>query len=518
MKEITRIHLAQTPYNIELAAKKELEKYLNAITKALGADDDALREIEARIIELLMERGVTGDKVITLADVAAVEVQLGKPGDFVDEDAVAEEPKKRFMRDEQGGMIGGVLAGLAAYTGVDVVWWRIAAVVLGLASFGTAMLVYVVLWIVMPPARTAAERLQMRGETPTLERIKAEASTLTERAADTKKPLVIMLRVLGVLLLGGVALGTVAAMIFGGFVGAAALSSVWWLMNPWLVATLAVAAGAAALFVALLGVAMYALGAWRMTKAIASTMVSIIVVGILLAGIGTGTAFYGVQNYQRTVDAHTQTQRTELSDLKDAKQVHIADTAAFVEYHTTTDVPYAEVQVLQQDKTKHMPVTVERSGDSATVKVDGIKSGDCDEWLSGCAVEYSVVKIYGPALESVTTGDVSLRYHAKEQTSLHMELGAHAIASLRGRVDAFEVKLAEQTRFDAQNAALRDVQVTVDQATSVELGTVATLNVIAPGVCGEGSDVSYERADIVTVNGAPATGKELACIELESNL
>ncbi len=517
MKEITRIHLAQMPYNIEVAAKKELEKYLHAVAKALGADDDAQREIEARIIELLMERGVTGDKVITSGDVAAVEVQLGKPGDFVDEDAVVEEPKKRFMRDEQGGMIGGVLAGLAAYAGVDVVWWRIAAVVLGLASFGTAVLVYVVLWIVMPPARTAAERLQMRGETPTLERIKAEASTLTERAANVKKPLVITLRVLGVLLLGSMALGAVAAMIFGGFVGVTALSSVWWLMNPWLVVTLVIAVLSGALFVALLGVAMYALGAWRMTKAIAATMISIIVVGVLLAGIGTGTALYGVQNYQRTIDAHTQTQRTELSGLKDVKNIHIADTAAFVEYHTTTDAPYVEVQVLQQDKAKRVPVTVERSGDQATIKVDGIKSGDCGEWLFGCAVEYSTVKIYGPALESVTTGDVSLRYYAKEQTTLHMELGAHAIASLRGRVDALEVKLAEQAQFDAQNAALREVRLTVNQAASAEFGTIAVLNVTTPDTCGEGSDISYERADTVAVNGTPAIGKEFACVELESN-
>ena len=58
MKEITRIHLAQTPFNVELGAKKELEKYLAAIEKTLAADDDTLREIEARIVELLAERGV----------------------------------------------------------------------------------------------------------------------------------------------------------------------------------------------------------------------------------------------------------------------------------------------------------------------------------------------------------------------------------------------------------------------------------------------------------------------------
>ena len=52
MKEITRIHLAALPYNIEVAAKKELEKYLHAIESSLGADSDAMREIESRITEI----------------------------------------------------------------------------------------------------------------------------------------------------------------------------------------------------------------------------------------------------------------------------------------------------------------------------------------------------------------------------------------------------------------------------------------------------------------------------------
>ena len=33
MKEITRIHLAKIPYEIEIEAKKDLEKYLNALKK-----------------------------------------------------------------------------------------------------------------------------------------------------------------------------------------------------------------------------------------------------------------------------------------------------------------------------------------------------------------------------------------------------------------------------------------------------------------------------------------------------
>ena len=36
MKEITRIHFAKIPYEIEIEAKKDLEKYLNALKNILA--------------------------------------------------------------------------------------------------------------------------------------------------------------------------------------------------------------------------------------------------------------------------------------------------------------------------------------------------------------------------------------------------------------------------------------------------------------------------------------------------
>ena len=52
MKEITRIHLAKTPFSVEVDAKKSLEKYLNLIQKNMHAEPEAMREIEARMVEL----------------------------------------------------------------------------------------------------------------------------------------------------------------------------------------------------------------------------------------------------------------------------------------------------------------------------------------------------------------------------------------------------------------------------------------------------------------------------------
>ena len=85
MKEITRIHLATVPFNIEISARKALEMYLQSIEQSLGADPEAMREIEARIVELLTEHGVVGEKVLTSDNVTMIKEHLGEPAEFVDD-------------------------------------------------------------------------------------------------------------------------------------------------------------------------------------------------------------------------------------------------------------------------------------------------------------------------------------------------------------------------------------------------------------------------------------------------
>jgi phage shock protein PspC (stress-responsive transcriptional regulator) len=48
-------------------------------------------------------------------------------------------------------MLGGVCGGLAEYTGIDAVLWRVGFVVLTLLG-GSGILVYLLLWVLMPPA------------------------------------------------------------------------------------------------------------------------------------------------------------------------------------------------------------------------------------------------------------------------------------------------------------------------------------------------------------------------------
>lgn len=121
MKEITRVHIAKQPYDIEVEAKKDLEKYMKKLELYAG-DEEILADIEIRITELLAEAGVEKGGVITSAEVASVRERLGEPEEFasenqaVVEDEPAQRPMKRLFRDMDGALLGGVLKGVAHFS------------------------------------------------------------------------------------------------------------------------------------------------------------------------------------------------------------------------------------------------------------------------------------------------------------------------------------------------------------------------------------------------------------------
>ncbi|MCG9879146.1 MAG: PspC domain-containing protein [Bacteroidia bacterium] len=80
---------------------------------------------------------------------------------------------KKLFRDSENRVIGGVSAGLAAYFGLDRAWIRLAFVI-SVFLFGTGFWVYIVLWIIVPKAITASEKLLMRGESIDINSIKNE--------------------------------------------------------------------------------------------------------------------------------------------------------------------------------------------------------------------------------------------------------------------------------------------------------------------------------------------------------
>src|SRR5690606_11104199 len=120
-----------------------------------------------------------GKEVVTMGDVEDVMRIMGSPDDSVTEEDAEENTRaysrqtdntykefvgpKRLFRSTEDKILGGVSGGIAAYFGIDPLWIRLVWVAL-FFGFGSGFLIYIILWIVMPEAKTTAQKLQMRGE------------------------------------------------------------------------------------------------------------------------------------------------------------------------------------------------------------------------------------------------------------------------------------------------------------------------------------------------------------------
>lgn len=180
MNEIKRVHLGRQQFTISIEAYRILRHYLEAIESQPGVQPEVVKEVEMRMAELLGERSIDSEKVILPEDVEFLKQQLGEPGDFKDEDAeeaqntATEEnlgSSKRLYRDPKKAMVAGVASGLAAYFRVDPLIIRLIFVLLTFGG-GAGIFVYVLLWILVPEAKTPSERLQMRGKAVTVDNIK----------------------------------------------------------------------------------------------------------------------------------------------------------------------------------------------------------------------------------------------------------------------------------------------------------------------------------------------------------
>jgi len=172
MKKTFSVNLGNRVYNIDEDAYLKLSAYLERIEghfSDLKEREDIINDIELRISELFTERLGVNKQVVTLVDVDEVIRIMGDPHEIGG--SQEEEPRntwerrsgtKRIYRDPDDRMIGGVCSGLAAYTNIDPVIMRLIFVVL--LFMGIGALAYIILWIVVPEARTTAQKLEMRGD------------------------------------------------------------------------------------------------------------------------------------------------------------------------------------------------------------------------------------------------------------------------------------------------------------------------------------------------------------------
>ena len=184
MKEVEKLSIGGYAFTLEKDASAVVEQYLRDLeAHYLGQQGgrEIMEGIEERMAELLLERcGQRG--VATLADIRSIIDILGRPerieADDPEPERPQEKPRRKLFRDLENKTVAGVCAGLGAYFNVDVALIRIVFTAVTAVLFFTGardgvwsmtgFLVYAVLWMAMPAARTAQERWAMKGDSGTL--------------------------------------------------------------------------------------------------------------------------------------------------------------------------------------------------------------------------------------------------------------------------------------------------------------------------------------------------------------
>ena len=190
MKQIERVSIGGYAFALEKEAAQAVAAYLKDMT-ACYPNPEIVEGIEERMAELLLER-TPKDGVVTIDSVKQIMDILGRPEKIEEEEPEGtvheEKPRKKLYRDLENARVAGVCSGLASYFDVDPAVFRIIFLVLSLIGLGffsgirhwapiysisvSFPVLYLILWICMPAARTVRQRWEQKGEDGTAESIR----------------------------------------------------------------------------------------------------------------------------------------------------------------------------------------------------------------------------------------------------------------------------------------------------------------------------------------------------------
>jgi phage shock protein PspC (stress-responsive transcriptional regulator) len=199
MNKTITITLNGIIFHIEEEAFLKLKEYLESVRNRLGADadkDEVMTDIEASVAEKFTAKVSAAKQVITLADITELIKVMGTVEDFDEElrageksggekeaagEKIKEEKKlKKLFRDPDDVIIAGICSGIAVYFGVDPLLIRLiffASIFFG----GTGVILYLILWFIVPKAQTSAQKIEMRGEPVTLAAIEQAVKENVEK-------------------------------------------------------------------------------------------------------------------------------------------------------------------------------------------------------------------------------------------------------------------------------------------------------------------------------------------------
>lgn len=212
MDKTKNISLGGFSFLIEENAYTALSQYLTEVRQHLQHNsdrDEIIFDVEQRMAELLKERTANREVIIHQDVLYLIEV-LGKPEQYVEDEeadkatnaateasAQAFSTNKPLYRDIDDCKIGGVLSGMAHYFNISPTMLRIAFAVCLILCFVVSyrwiflfngvswaiIILYILLWMIVPAAVTTAQKLEMQGAAVTLDSLasyKSSSTTSTE--------------------------------------------------------------------------------------------------------------------------------------------------------------------------------------------------------------------------------------------------------------------------------------------------------------------------------------------------
>jgi phage shock protein PspC (stress-responsive transcriptional regulator) len=195
MKITVSINLGGYSFNIDEDAYAELKRYLKNLEIHFAGEESSseiLLDIEARMSELFRARLNSYKHVITMEDVRNAISILGTPEDISDSETTLARDKfsspgyHRMYRDPDHRVIGGVCAGMGAYWNIEPWIVRIIFFVLAMMG-GLGVVVYLILYIVLPEAKTTAQKIEMKGEPVNIHNIKDSVKKEFDTVRKTMK-------------------------------------------------------------------------------------------------------------------------------------------------------------------------------------------------------------------------------------------------------------------------------------------------------------------------------------------
>ena len=197
MNKIEYINLGGIPLAIDMDAAEVLQNYLHELDDYFGKSeyaDEIINDIELRMAELI-EESMGTRKVASMADVQKAIGIMGRPDQFdqsetaepgggYDEYREEQKYRRKLYRDPDDKVIAGVCSGVAAYFDInDPIWIRLAFVIFTLTG-GAGILLYLILWAIVPRAKSSIDRLRMKGEPIDLENIERMVEKGIDQISD----------------------------------------------------------------------------------------------------------------------------------------------------------------------------------------------------------------------------------------------------------------------------------------------------------------------------------------------